>query len=156
MEEASAATWQALEYHHAEKSRDWYWGLGLISITVAIISFILGNVLFGIFVLLASVTLAIFAHRPPRTITIHMGTAGILVEKTLYVYKDMESFWIELEENPAHPKILFKSKKFFMPYIIVPLGDAHPDDVGDFLAQFLPEVEHKEPLLQRLLEDVGL
>lgn len=151
--EQPGATWQAPEYHHTPKTADWFWGVAIVSITIAIISALIGDVLFGIFVVLAAFTMAIFAHRPPRTVTVQMGTRGILVEKKLYLYNEIESFWIELEER--QPKILFKSKRFWMPYILVPLGDMHPDDIGDFLLHFLPETEHKEPLLQRLLEDVG-
>jgi hypothetical protein len=154
-EELPGATWTAPEYHHSEKTKDWYWGVCIISLTIVIISFIIGNWLFALLVLVATFTLVLFAHRPPKEITIHMGSTGIIIEKTLYEYEDLESFWVDTEENPAHPKILFKSKKVFMPFIIVPLGDLDPNDVADFLIDYLPEEKHKEPLLQRLAEDFG-
>ncbi|MCC2630363.1 MAG: protein of unknown function with transrane region [Candidatus Paceibacter sp.] len=149
------ATWEAPEYHHTHKTTDWYWGLAIITITVVIISILLGDVLFALFLLLASFTMSIFAHRLPRTVKIEMNTRGIKLDRIMYFYKDIESFWIELDENIYHPKIILKSKRLFMPLIAVPLGDMNPDDVGDFLAQFLKEEEIKEPILQRLLEDVG-
>jgi hypothetical protein len=153
--ELPGATWNAYEYHHTEKSRDWFLGLGIIAATIAIISIIIGNWVFAIFILVAAFALALFAHRPPRIITIHLGMSGILVEKRLYEFKEIESFWVDVEENPAHPKIIFKSKKMFMPYILIPIGDMDPNDIADFLAELMPEVEHKEPLLHRLAEDFG-
>lgn len=153
--EEPGATWQALEYHHKEKTRDWFLGLAMITITIAVISVLLGDSLFAIVILLSGFALALVAQRPPRTITIQMGTRGILIDKSLFLYNELDAFWIEVEENPAHPKILFKSKRLLMPYVIAPLGDMDPNEIGDFLAHFLPEIEQKEPLLQRLLEDFG-
>jgi hypothetical protein len=149
----SDLSWEAPEYHHHMKTRDWYWTLAMVSGTIAIISILLGDFLFALFIILAAITLAIVSRRPPRMITIHVGNAGILVDKTLYLYKDIESFWIDLEEREQ--KILLKSKHFFMPYIVVPLAGMDHDVIGDYLAEHLPEIEQKEPLLQRLLEDFG-
>ncbi len=149
------ATWHAPEYHHTEHTKDWFWGLGIVAATITIISFLLGNWLFGVLVIIAGFSLAMFAHRSPRIVTIHLGSSGIMIEKTLYDFSDIESFWVEVEENPSHPRIIFKSKHLFMPYILIPLGDMHPEEVADFLSAFLPEVELKEPLLQRIAEDFG-
>jgi hypothetical protein len=149
------ASWIAPEYHHFEKTRDWYLGFGIISATIAIISALMGNWVFAILVLVASFALALFAHRPPRAVQVHMGVGGIQIEKTVYEFKELDSFWVELEENREHPKIIFKSKKLWMPYIAIPLGNMDANDVADFLANFLPEVEMKEPLLQRIAEDFG-
>jgi hypothetical protein len=149
------ASWEADEYFHSHKSSDWYWGLAIITVTIFIICILLGDYLFGIFILLAAFTMAVFAHRPPRSINVEINTQGIRVEKTFYPYKNIESFWIELDENIYHPHIIIKIKRLFLPLVSVPLGDMDPDDIGDFLAQFIHEEEIKEPLLQRLLEDVG-
>ena len=150
------ATWEAPEYHHAPKTKDWYWGLGIITVTILILSFLLGDILFGIFTIIAAFTLAIFAHQPPRMVKVEMNRHGLTFGRTHYPYSELESYWVDVVENPAHPKILFKSKRTFMPYIAIPLGDMHPGDIAEYLFNFLPEVEHKEPLLMRLLEDFGM
>jgi hypothetical protein len=147
--------WETTEYYHSPKSKDWYWGLSMITVTILIISFLLGDGLFGIFTLIAAFTLALFAHQPPRLVTVELTTKGIALSKTFYPYSEMESFWVDIIENPNHPKILFKSKRLLMPFIAIPLGNMHPDDIADFLIDYLPEVHHKEPLLMRLLEDFG-
>ena len=147
--------WETPEYHHSPKSKDWYWGLAMITITIVIVSILLGDGLFGVFTLIAAFTLALFAHQPPRLVSVDLSAKGIALGKTFYPYSEMESFWVDIVENPNHPKILFKSKRLLMPYIAIPIGNMHPDDIADFLIHFLPEVEHKEPLLMRLLEDLG-
>jgi hypothetical protein len=147
--------WKAHEYHHRPKSNEWFLGLAIILVTVFIISALLGNALFGLMISVAFFTLSYLSHQKPKEITVETNPKGVRVNSVLYHYKDLEAFWVELEENPYHPHLLFKSKKFLMPYIVVPLGNIHPDDAGDFLAQFLPEKEMKESLLVRIFQDFG-
>ena len=42
-----------------------------------------------------------------------------------------------------------------MPYIIIPLGDADPETVRNFLLEYLNEEEHSEPLSHKLMEYLG-
>ena len=58
--------WTAPEHYHVEKKDDWYWAVGIITLTLASVCFILGNIIPGIFVIVASVALVIHASRPPR------------------------------------------------------------------------------------------
>lgn len=146
--------WQAPEYFHREKTSDWFWGLGIITLTFVIISVIYTNYIFAIFLAAAAFTMALFAHKPPRTVTVQVGPRGIVVGNKLYHYSELESFWIR--ENDLHPKILVKSKKLFMPYIIVPLAD----DIDiltlrDYLFGYLKEAIHEETPVQRLIEYLG-
>ncbi len=154
-DEVVSEKWETPEYYYSPKSKDWYWGLAIIAVTIAIVSFLTGDALFGVFTLIAAFTLALFAHQPPRVVAVELSARGVALGKTFYPYTELESYWVDIEENPNHPKILFKSKRLLMPYIAIPLGNMHPDDVADYLIHFLPEVHHKEPLLMRLLEDFG-
>jgi hypothetical protein len=152
-EYVEAVIWEAPEYFHREKNQDWFWGLAIITVTLVVLSIILGNPLFGIFIAIAGFAVALFAHRPPRIIEVEMGPRGIRLEKNLYHFSELESFWIR--EEDLHPKVLIKSKRKFMPYIIVPLGDVHHDDVRDYLLYFLKEEPHNEPFMQRVIEYFG-
>ena len=78
---------------------------------------------------------------------------GITVEKVQYPYTSLESFWVE--ENVGLPKVLVKSKKVMMPYIILPIEGVEPSHIREYLAQYLPEEEHHEPLLQYVMEYLG-
>ncbi len=151
MEEAFV--WEAPEYFHREKTKDWFWIFGVIAFTLVVVSIILGDVMFGIFLAVASLTLSIFAHRPPRLVRVELSDRGIIIDRTLYHWSELESFWIR--DDDLHPKVLVKSKKIFLPYIVVPLGEVHPDDVRDHLLQYLEEIVHREPLIQQLMEYFG-
>jgi len=146
-------TWSAPEYHHTPKTREWYTAVFIITTTVAVLSVIFGNVIFAIFVLLSAFALCVHAAKPPEIITLELNSRGVLVKNILFPYKTLESFWVEMETDI--PKILIKSKKLFMPYIILPIHEEDAEDAREILLAYLKEEEHVEPLSQKLMEKLG-
>ena len=146
--------WEAHEYEHKERSSDWFWAVGIISVAIAVVSFILGNVIFGILVIIAAFALSIFANRPPAVVDVSINERGITRGKIHYPYQTLESFWIDTE----HPekKIILKSQKMFMPLIVIPLGEGVDiDDLHEVLSQFLKEEYHSLPIIEKLLDYLG-
>jgi hypothetical protein len=151
--EHDVITWDAPEYHHNPKSADWYWSLGIIAVSIAILCILLNNVLFAIFILLSAFTAALYAGREPELHTIELRPRGILVQDKMYTFKELDSFWVEEDEHPQ--KIILKSKKVFMPYIIIHISHISPDDVRIYLKKHLKEVEHHESAAHKLMEYFG-
>jgi len=147
-------TWTALEYHHTEKGADWFWAFGIIVISAILTSVILGNILFALLILIGSITLFIFSIRHPKEALFEVNQRGIVLEEKLYLYNSLDSFWVDTEEDI--PKVLIKSKKIFMPLLILPLGDdTNAEDLRDYLLDNLDEEYLHEPFLQKLLEQLG-
>jgi hypothetical protein len=146
--------WDAHEYEHKERSSDWFWAVGIVSISLAITSVILGNIIFGILVLLSAFTLSLFASRPPSTLHVTIDEKGITRGKVRYPYQTLQSFWIDTDH--PHKKIILRSEKLFMPLIIVPLGDeVDLEELHENLSRFLSEEFHSLPLIERILEYLG-
>lgn len=145
--------WDAPEHLHTEKNNDWYWGVGIITITAVALSFILGNVIFGIMILVGVFALLVHSSRKPRTIHIEINDRGIVIDKALYPFLTLESFWIDAHEEP--PKILIKSLKTFMPFIVVYINEVDRETVRDILLDYIAETEHHEPITQKILERFG-
>ncbi|HEY4508803.1 MAG TPA: hypothetical protein VJC13_00785 [Candidatus Paceibacterota bacterium] len=142
-------SWKTIEYLHQEKTSDWYWIVGIVTVSIALVSVILNNLIFAILILVASFTLSLFASRRPEIIQIDIDDKGVTIGKNHYKYADLESFWIETREHI--PKVLLKSKKTFMPFIVIFIEDIGPDEIHEVLSQHLPEEEHTEPFLEKLL-----
>ncbi|MDQ5969328.1 MAG: hypothetical protein QG579_485 [Patescibacteria group bacterium] len=142
-------SWNTIEYLHTEKTTDWYWIVGIITLSIALISIILNNIIFAILIVVSSFTLSLFASRKPEIINIEMNNSAVLVSKERHAYKDIESFWVETRD--FNPRVLLKSKKMFMPFIVILIDDIEPEEVQTFLSKHLPEEEHSEPLLEKLL-----
>jgi hypothetical protein len=149
-------TWQAHEYFHQEKTTDWYWGLGVVSVTAAILAIIFGNTLFALVIILFAFVAGMQAHREPKVLTFELTPRGIIIDHYLYPYSTLESFWIaEQHINKPDPKILIKSKKAFMSFIHLPVEEVDIEDVRDYLLLYLKEEELEESFLEKLLEYFG-
>ncbi len=146
-------SWETAEYYHTEKTADWYWIVAIVTITVAIVSIILNDLIFAILIIVSSFILSLFAARRPNLMKVELDDNGITFGKTNYPYSYLESFWVETRE--IHPKILVKSKKMLMHLIAIFIEEVPPEEVREFLKQHLPEEEHHEPFLEKLLIYLG-
>jgi hypothetical protein len=147
--------WEAPEYHHFDKSPDWFWILGIVAISAAILCVLFGNILFAIFILLSAAVAGIFASREPRIINVELQPRGIRAGELFYHYDSLDSFWVD-EHHPL-PRIILKSQKTLMPHIIVSMADPeHADEVREFLVEYLPEVQHQESFAHHIMERLGL
>ena len=145
--------WHAYEYLYREKSTDWYWAVSIIAISMAVTSILFNNVLFAVFIILAFATLMMYSNRKPRLLQVKLGDRGVEEGRTHYHYSSIESFWVEDRHGVA--KLIMKSKRKTLPYIIIPIVDTSADDVRDHIGQYLPEEEHTEPLAKQIMEYLG-
>jgi len=146
--------WSAHEYTHQEKTPDWFWGLGLVILVIAIGAIFFNNVLLALVVLIAGAMIGFYAARHPDRFDFAATPRGIVVHDQLYPYQTLDSFWID-DLNPYEPRLLLKSQKMLVPLIVIPLEDVDVDDVHSYLLQYLPEIEAAEPVAHKLFELVG-
>jgi len=146
--------WEAHEYEHKERSSDWFWAVGIVSVSIAVVSIIFGNIILGILVLIGAFSLSIFINKPPTVLHGMVDEKGITRGNVLYPYHSLQSFWIDIEH--PHKKIILRSQKMFMPLIIVPISDeVDPDRLHRILSKFLNEEYHSLPLVENILEYLG-
>lgn len=143
--------WSALEYGYIPKSPDWFWVIGIITTALFVAVAILGNILFAVFIAIAGFTIAMYGARKPQTANFAIQARGIEINKTLYAYGNLKSFWIHYDP-PRKKELSVQSEKMFMPYIKIPLGDIDPNIVREVLLKFLKEREHQESLIDILGE----
>lgn len=145
--------WQAHEHLHYERSKDWYWAVILIAAAMVFLAFYFGDILFGVFIIVAVFTLiTLTLHEPPYR-SFEINEKGIAVDDTLFPYETIDSFAVTHDE--LENKILLKSQKVFMPMIVIPIEDVPPSDIREYLLDHLDEEELHEPLSQKLMEFVG-
>lgn len=154
VQDTRSIEWEAPEHRHIEKSGDWYWALGIIAVSLSVVSIIFNNVLFSIVIILGAVTMMLFGHRAPRMLTYEVSVRGVRVQNTLYPYDSFEQFSID-EDAPEGPQLILKSRHLFMPLLIIPIPDDCIDELDALLSERLPEVHMQEPLSHRLLEFFG-
>lgn len=146
--------WNTHEHSYNRKTSDWYWAVGIIAVTAAILAFIFGNVLFGILILVASFALCLFAARVPHEIHCEINDRGIVIDNVMYPFVSLDSFWIAWDHG-AYPKIILKSRKAVMPFIYVPIDEVDPEHVREILLNYIAETEHSEPLGHHIFTRLG-
>lgn len=142
--------WSAEEFEYSEKSVDWFWAVGVVAVGFAILSIFLGNLLFAILITISAFTLSLHAVKKPRSISFEINDEGVIIDKKLYTYNTLESFWIINKE-----KIIIKSKKAVVPFLIIPFQNINPKTLREFLIKNLKEEEMSEPFGQVVMEKLG-
>lgn len=146
--------WEAPEHNHTEKSSDWFWALAILTIAATATSLLFGNILFALVLALSGGVTGIAASRQPRTIPFAVTVRGIRIDNQIFPYGTLMSYCID-EENPLGPNLLLKSKKTFMPLLVIPIPDEYTDDIEDIIKAHLPEEHLEEPFFNKLLEFLG-
>lgn len=152
-------TWVAQEYEHREHTSDWYWAVGIVSVSLAVAFVIMSNTLLALIIILGMGTVLHYAKNPPRDIEYELSKKGVRAGKTLYPWESLSSFWIleGLYDAKHHrdPKILLTSKKPFLPHIIIPINEDIIEEAHHSLLNMLPEEEQFEPFHERLIRIMG-
>ena len=147
--------WQGYEHEHIERGNDWYWALGIAALCLATISVLLGDALFGLLILVAGVTLALMARRPPPLVEFELSDRGVRVGDEMHRYEEILAFWVEEHEtNP--PLLLVDTKKWMTPNIVIPIHSIDPKQVRAYLKERCEEVPMREPAAHKILEFFGL
>lgn len=144
--------WEALEYEHKEKNPDWFWAVGILALSGSITAFIVGNVLFGIFIIIAGFALIFFGMRPPERVHYEIGNKNLKIGEYKYPWDTLVAFHIETEEKDA---ILIESNRPFMPIITLPLPDVSIEHLHEVLTMHLPDKVIKEPFTEKVMHYFG-
>lgn len=145
--------WQGHEYAFEEKTADWYWALGIISIALVILCIVFKNVLLALVVAAAAVTTALHAAKHPRIHRFQITEEGIWIDSNFYPYSNMLHFSVLEYPNPTWPPALsIKSKSLLHPHFLIPIVAHDPEDVYMYVLNHLPEGRHEESLLDRIVE----
>lgn len=155
--EENTIRWIGYEYEHKEKTADWFWAISIIAICFSAIAIIYSNVLFGIFIIIASITMMLLSKNKPRVIEYVLSPKGIIIDNKLHLYSNLRSFWVETH-NRSIPTIFIKTKHNLHGLFIIPLETdaADPHDIRDYLLQALTEEHIYEPLSHRFMKFLGL
>ena len=146
--------WTAPEYEYHEKSSDWYWVVGIISVALFFVALILNNFLFALLVLLGGFVLALHGARRPEEIRIMLDASGVRVGDRMFPHRELLSFWIEYDP-PERRDLRFHTDKMLGPDLVILLGETDPNEVRSYLTQFVKEEHRDEPLVHSLSRMIG-
>ena len=144
-------SWKAPEHRHFERGRDWYIALVIVVVSATFATFLLGNFLFAIIVLLSGIGIGVIASQPPRTMPYAVSVRGVRVGPRFYPHGTLDSYTID-EEHRHGPHLLLMAKHRFSPLLVIPLPHEQIDAIDEILSERLPAGDLEEPLHNVLLE----
>jgi len=161
----NALSWSALEYEERERSRDWFWALGIIVVTSSVASIIFNNYFLAVLLILSGILLGFFAIKKPEMITYELNNKGLKVKGRLYPYENMKSFWVQSEmmQNANQstllsikPILFIKTSREFMPILEIPFEEELAQDIHtNMLAQEIKEEEMREHPSEKIMAALG-
>ncbi len=144
-------SWEAYNHIKIEKSADWYWIVSIIAIAGAVLSIYFNNLLLAVLILIGTFAIFIQNKIEPKMTDYEINRRGIMVGDTIYLYSSLESFFVIDEDGWDRDRLLLKSEKLFMPLITIPLGeDSNPDEIRDYLLEYLNEEQIEESLIEKI------
>ncbi|MBI2030174.1 hypothetical protein HYT05_00985 [Candidatus Kaiserbacteria bacterium] len=146
--------WTAYEHEHVERTADWYWALGIVTLSVVVISVLLHNALFAVIMVLSSFTMILLARTPPQLVSFEISDRGIRTGKILHRYNEILSFWVE-DETDDRPILLVDTTKWMAPNLIIPIEHIDPALIRAYLQERSTEKHMQEPWSHRVLEFFG-
>jgi hypothetical protein len=146
--------WKAPEFSQTPKEKSWFIIPAIITIVLGIFALFTENFIFLILIIIAFVVFYIYAKKEPRIIRFKINIKGIEVDKKLYEFNELKSFWL-FYNPPEQKELSIRSKKSFIPYIKIPLTDEDPNEIRKFLLNFLSEKPHKESLIEIWMRKIG-
>ena len=114
--------WHSPEHHFDKKSNDWYWILGIIVIGAAVLAFYFSNFLFGVFIIIAGITLGMLSYKETKMVSIRIVAKGLIFGNYLYPWVSFRSFWIE-DEHTHGARILLHPLNSFLPLTVIPINE---------------------------------
>ena len=145
---------EADHHYHSPRSSDWYWALGILGIAGSVTAILLGNMLFGVLIIVATLVVTLVSLRPISTVPYIISQRGIQIDDVFHPYATLESFYID-EHNYSQPVLLIKAERMFTPLFVIPIPDEYVMEIEDVLASRIPEEHLEEPVLMKLLEFFG-
>lgn len=114
------------------------------------------NIITTIFFALIGVVILLNSRRKPEIGRFEINPAGVVIDDTRHVYPEIKSFWIEYDPELGIQELSLQLKKWYSPYIKIPIYGQNPVRLRYALMEFLPEVEHKDSMVEILSRKLGI
>ncbi len=114
------------------------------------------NIITTVFFALLGLVLLLNAKKKVNTGNFEINPAGVEIHGTFYSYSEIKSFWIEYDPVLGIKELSLQLKKWYMPYVKIPIEGQSPVQLRYVLLEFLPEVEHKDSIVEILSRKLEL
>ncbi len=135
-------SWKAKEYERKFRSTSWHLAIGGLATALVVIGIFSGSYFFILFVALAYAVFMMYEKKMPAEMDFSVSGEGVKIGRSLHRFSELKSFWIFPDSEPQ--ELSLETSRTLSPYLRLPLKKVDPEQIRQFLKNFLPEKEHKE------------
>ncbi len=147
--------WRAPEHEKIEKDKNWFLIAGLVLAVIIIYAIFTDGLIMAITFILLGMVGFIILNKNPRVINFYITDDGVIADKEIYEFENIQSFWI-FYENDGLKSISLRLKSKFMPFVHIPLGDEDPTVVREILLNYLEEIKQKPSVIDNFQRFLGI
>ncbi len=134
--------WDASEFIDHHKGFGWFVLLGLATIVLSGITFLLSKSILSVgVIIIAAMAFGAYALQKPRTLTYTLLPSTLKIGPKSYSYDDFRSF--SVHQEGALYNVILQPVKRFMPYITIYFAETDGEKIFDALASHLPAEERE-------------
>ncbi len=129
---------------------------GILFVIAILVAIFQKNIISTVFFTLLGIVVILNAYKKPRLSSFEINPAGIKINERFFIYNSLQSFWIEYDNKLGIKELSLQIKKWYLPYVKIPITEQNPVQIRLALLEFLPEVEHKDTLVEILARKLGI
>lgn len=114
------------------------------------------NVITTIFFGLLGVVILLNVGRKPKATDFEVSPIGVRAYDKLYSYREIKSFWVEYDLALGIQELSLQLRRWYAPYLKIPIEGQNPVQLRSALLEFIPEVEHQDTLVEILSRKLGM
>lgn len=148
--------WDTPQAHIKKKSNDWFASIIIIAAALIFVFILMGNYILAALVLACAIALIVVHTAPEKPQNVELRTGGIIIEKRLYPWENLEAFAIQ--EYFGIPRLVLRSKRKISPIFSVAINEDTVDieELRSILEKIIPEENIHESFIYLLAEKLGL
>lgn len=131
--------WDIPEYEKHDRTKNWYIAAGVIALLLLIYSFLSGNFLFAVIIVIVALIIILHDGQNPPLITFAITSEGIIVGRKFYDYDIIDNFYIIYKSREEVKNLYFEFKSVVKPRLSIPLLENNPIKVREILLKYLKE-----------------
>ncbi|MBP6931658.1 MAG: hypothetical protein KBD48_02955 [Candidatus Pacebacteria bacterium] len=146
-------SWTSPEYIQKERSMDWFWTIGLISVLGAIAAIYFGNYMFAILILLSGGMFFLLSIHTPKDVPYELSDDGLKAGDKVYKLKELKFF--DFQKDKESTKLLIQTDGKFMPLLTIIIDPYMKDTFEKELSKVVERKEMEESFSLKVMDMLG-
>ncbi|MDD5083985.1 MAG: hypothetical protein PHT88_03595 [Candidatus Moranbacteria bacterium] len=140
--------WETLEFEPQDISRSFYMWIGIFLLLTILYALATNSPIMAITFILIGIMGFVTLEQDPKMIRCAITTEGVILDKELYVFENIQSFWIVYEGHEKYISLQTTGK--LTAFVHVPLGNENPNEARTILLKYVPEEKHEPTLIDTI------